>query len=288
MTEESQPRPLLTHEQVRAWVAERDDLAAEYGRVYNRLKAIQQKLDALSQILPENVVASLIGSAQPLPGEAPVSFQASRSDRDGIPKGVEPRPPKPRKAVPITDAVENLLAGEAGGRTPAWIRGQLSSDPEFKDRVERTPTSVSNALLRLVQRGKVLREDGLYYHPDMYAKIQSGELVEERLENGASESFNSVMHSVMRDRGGRFTASDAIASAKANEFLRLKIEEQPSRVYSWLSREVFKKKLLKADEFYSYPPEGEEAPSGKPLDASFAREGATSLFDNQRASSPAD
>jgi hypothetical protein len=281
MTEGSQLQPLLTHEQVRAWVAERDSLAAEYGRVYNRLKTIQQKLDALAQILPENVVASLIGKSSPLPDAAPVSDQATLSQRDGF--SVEGRSPKPPKRVPITDAVESLLASEAGGRTPAWLRKRLAEDGEFRARVKKTPTSVSNALLRLVDRGKVIRDDKLYYHPDMYAKIQSGELVEERLENGGSFSFNSVMHKVMQARGGSFTAADAITAAKESEVLRSKVEEQPSRVYSWLSREVFKNKLQKEGEFYSYPPEEGEAPDGSPPSAPIVREGATSLFPSQQA-----
>lgn len=248
MTQEVTSDALITADHVRQWVAERDTLAQEYGALLNRMRSVQQRLDALAQILPENVVAALIGAAPSLP-DVVVHHPAG----NGQSGGVTVNQAKTRKPVPITDAVENLLRDIPGGRTPSWIRAELAKDPEFEERVHRTPTSISNALMRLVNRGKALREDGLYYHPDMFAKIKSGELVEERIENGTSGSFNSVMHSVMQDRGGRFTASEAIESAKQNEFLRLKIEEQPSRVYSWLSREVFKHKLTKDGEYYAYP-----------------------------------
>ncbi|HEY6814845.1 MAG TPA: hypothetical protein VI168_04830 [Croceibacterium sp.] len=287
MTEDAISTPLITAAHVREWVAERDALAREYSELLSRLRSVQQKLDALAQLLPENVLSALLGEAPDLPA-AMMADPASASTlrQRGPARAHAPSPPR-EKRVPITDAIEAMLAGEAGGRSPAWFRARLGELDAFKARVEKTPTSISNALLRLVERRKAVRDDGLYYHPDIFARIRSGELVEERLENPASLSFNSVMHKVMQERGKPFTAAEAIAAARENEFLRERLEEQPNRIYSWLSRELFKNKLRKEGDYYSHPSNEEEAPSGNPPSASFAREGGASLFDNQRAE-PAD
>lgn len=252
MIEESSASALLTTEHVRQWVAERDELARQYADLHNKLTTVEAKLKALAQILPESVIAHLLTPSPVTTGNL-VTSPASQHVRVA-----PPAPPAESRPVPVTDATVAVLADEKGGRTPGFVRGRLALDPTYAQRVKQSPNIVSNALSRLVERGLVVRDDGLYYHPQVHSAIRDGLIDEERQENGSSQTFNAVMHRVMSERGGKFTAADAIKAANSDE----RIAEGPTaRIYSWLSREVFKNRLQKEGEFYFYPADEEEAQS---------------------------
>jgi hypothetical protein len=88
------------------------------------------------------------------------------------------------------------------------------------------------------------------------------------------------MHEAMKEYGKPFKAADAIRVAEHVPELAEKLREQPSRVYSWLGRELFKHKLAKDGDYYLYPSQRNEALNGKPASASVAEGAATPSFEN--------
>lgn len=281
MPDAETPVALLTSDDIRRWVEERDELVRQFQDVGSKLASKQQKLDAVVKLFPDNdVISKLIGRpvevglhvGMPMLGAPPRAHGATQQDH------AKAKPPS------FATAIKAVLAQENGGRTPAWVRDRLSQDPDMAVRVRRTPNSVGSTLSRLVEVGSVTRLEGLYYLTEVYAAIQRGEVEEDRTEVPAPQSFNAIMHAKMRSLGRRFTASDAVAVVKSDPELMARINGQPNRVYSWLSREAFKHKFLRDGEFYSYPSEGEEAPEGEPSGASHAREASTSLFDEPQRS----
>jgi hypothetical protein len=228
---------IVTIEDVQAWVVERAKVAAVYEESGKRLAELDAKLDALSHFLPEGTLEALLK-----PKFAPN--------------------PRPRVEWPFTDLVLDALASWTGGMTPSNIRAKLSEDPIVAERVTRSINGVSNALSRLLAKGEVIKVGNRYYHPDVHALIQGGEVAEEQVANEAKPSFNSWMHDVTRRLGKAFTASDAISAAKAERYGSETLETQPSRVYSWLSRELYRKKLVKDGDYYRHPDDENGAPNG--------------------------
>jgi len=87
----------------------------------------------------------------------------------------------------------------------------------------------------------------------------------------------------MRAYGRPFKAADALETATRIPQLAEKLKEQPSRVYSWLSRELGKNKLVREGEFYKHPAQRDGAPNGEAASAPFTGEVAASLFENPEA-----
>jgi hypothetical protein len=88
------------------------------------------------------------------------------------------------------------------------------------------------------------------------------------------------MHEAMKQYGKPFRAADAVNVAQHVPLLAQQVKEQPSRLYSWLSRELFKNKLARNGDVYFYPSERDEAPNGETAGAPFTGEAGTSLFEN--------
>lgn len=235
----------INGELIRGLIERRDAMRAE-------IEELDAKLKAIRVLLPE--AGDLIG----LPKDVQVP-QAPRSQSK-----------RPLAERSMTDLVMWAMRDEKGGRSSGAIRAKLETDPALAKRIYGSPTGLGNALTRLHERGLLIKVGRAYYLPEIYSKIQSGELEEERLENDNTKSFNSVMHEVMRRFGRPFTASQAISCASADEFLAEKLREQPSRAYSWLSRELYKHKLIKVGDAYVYPDQqGAQTASN-----------SSSLFDN--------
>jgi hypothetical protein len=273
MSETKPDAPLLTLEEVRRWAVER-------GEALARVAELDRKLQGVRLLFPE-LATMLFGTATPAPAPAKAvtirSGPLSQAKRDAL----------PFHEKPITDVVLIVLEGENGGRPPRWFRSKLAETPGLAERIEKNPTAVSNALIRLANRGRLKKHGDNYYLPDVYDRIQRGELQEEAVEvewgsrTPEAGSFNSLMHKAMMEHGKPFKAADAMEVAKRVPELREKLEQQPARVYSWLTREISRKKLAREGGFYFYPPERDEALNGKPASASVAGEAATSPIESQ-------
>lgn len=267
---------LLTLDEVRRWAVERDEAAA-------RVAELDRKLQGVRLLFPD-LAAVLLGASpaatRTLPPAKPKTTHRgpmSREKRDALPFHLKP----------ITDVAVILLEGENGGRPPRWFKNKMQQTPGLAERVEKNQSIIHNALVRLCERGTLTKDGENYYLPDVYERIQQGELQEEEASpqwgtrSPEADSFNSLMHKAMKEHGRPFKAADAMEVAKRVPELRDKISEQPARVYSWLTREITKNKLVREGGFYLYPPEREEAPNGIAASASITGEAATSPIESQ-------
>lgn len=239
---------------VRSWVQRRADLLSEVA-------AIDEKLRAVRVLMP--AVADMLATERLSESRSAVPDSTSLNDR------------------PMTELVLWALRDEKGGRDPRWIRSYLSQIPEIAHKVESKPTNVGNAAVRLVERGRLVKHDNLYYLPTTLERIKAGEIEEERVANGASPTFNRLMRDVLGRYGKPFAAADAIRLAKADPRTASLVEANPNRVYSWLGRETFKKKLIKEGELYRLPSNENEAPNGHAEGASEDGKAATSHIESR-------
>lgn len=240
--------PLLTKEQVEAWVVERADVARQHSILGARLDELDRKLAAVELLLPSAMSASLL----------------------------RPETVRPRSEASFTELTLEVLASGPRGFLPHEVRTVLIDDPEVSERARKSANGVTNALSRLLSIDKVIKRGGRYYLPETLERIESGELMEETPSED-STSFNQLMHNVMRAHGRPFTAREAMSVGVGNPEVAEKLEGQRSRIYSWLSREVYRGKLIKSGDVYSYPNE-----NGAPEGAPDAGEGATSPNDDPR------
>lgn len=236
---------VLYAEDVRSWVQERATLVARQTEIALRLEQLNGKLEAVRLLLPASVARELLGTEE---------FRPPVATREAL------LAKQKRVERPVTDLLMDILAGEKGGRDVGWFRERMLADPKLAPRITKSPTAISNGLLRLKARGKVKKAGRLYYLPEMLAKIVAGAVEEEHAGNVQAESYSSIMYRVMAERGGKFTAGEAIAAAKSDPVLAAQLIKQPSYVYSWLSREAFKNKLNKDGDFYSLPSNGNGRP----------------------------
>lgn len=96
----------------------------------------------------------------------------------------------------------------------------------------------------------VLRE-GLYYHPSVWRRIEAGELVEERVENGRPPtSFAREMERVFEEMGGTGNAAAVVAAAKADPATAQLVTTGASNVYRWLTKRYTLGLLLKEGDVY--------------------------------------
>lgn len=244
----------ITLDDVRAWVRRRSELYGEIAELDNRLAAVRVLMPAIANMLGS---VDIVSPSQP--DAEPVAFQ----DR------------------PMTDLVLWALRDEKSGRDTRWIRTRLSEIPELQPRIDGSPNSVSNATSRLTGRGLLIKDRGLYYLPDLYKKIQTGEVVEDRSTDDGHGSFNRMMQELVASHGKPFVAADAVALAKDHPILKSIVEDNVSKVYSWLGRQTFNKRLRKVGDFYALPGQENEASKLIDLDASDAGEAATSSKSNQ-------
>ncbi|OHD00692.1 MAG: hypothetical protein A3H25_16805 [Sphingomonadales bacterium RIFCSPLOWO2_12_FULL_63_15] len=221
---------LLTRGQVEAWVAERAEVFRQHSELAARLDDLDRKLEAVRCLLPEDTADALF----------------------------HPETKKPRAEWSFTELVLDVLAATDRGYTPAELRTLLNDDPEVGQKSRRSHNGVSNALQRLAAKDEVSKLGPRYYLPTTLQRIQSGEIVEQ-VENEDATSFNARMHAAMEDFGRPFVAKDAHEVAKRHGTLSEDLSEQPTRIYSWLSREVFRGRLLKEGSVYYYPSQRDEA-----------------------------
>lgn len=257
---------LLTADDVRALVREREDAAEAYAKAGARLKTVDDKLAAIRLLFPA-VAERMFGDLAPA---APTGSGASeKSKLSGRTYAQEP----------FTDAVVRLLADERGGRSSKWLRETLSSEPQWEERVRKNPTALTNALGRLREREHVIRVGDLYYHPIVYADIQSGKIAEERESNTSSPTFTSTMAQIVAGISQPFTASQAIEAAKANPAAAERLKENAAAVYSWLGRQVQRGELKKQGDAYSLP-DADGALDSDAASAPIAGRAATLPFEN--------
>lgn len=263
MVTESSPQALLTMEEVRAWIAERHDIRV-------RLEELERKIEGFRLLFPD-LADAMVGPPE-----------RSAEPRGSTPKiATKAKLHLPLHERPMSDVVLFLLKDEQGGRPPRWFREKCLQTPGLRERVERSDTLIGNTLLRHAKYGKLKKVRDRYYLPDVLKRIESGEIEELEDEKG-EDSFNSIMHEAMREYGKPFKAADAIMVAQQLPSLSDRLKEQPSRVYSWLSREVHKQKLRRDGHYYSYPPQGDEALNGNAASASSAGEVAASPIENRQ------
>lgn len=245
-------RALLTSDQVEKWVAERADVARRHAELSALLADLDRKLEAVSFLLPTAKAEALL----------------------------HPEKVKPRTEMTFAELALEVLGSADRGFTPADVRNILKADPEVGKRTWESANGVTNALSRLALKDEVVKQQGRYYLTETHRRIVAGE-IDEQLANDDVISFNSAMHAAMKSLGRPFTAADAQSEAQRHPDLAAKLSEQPSRVYSWLSREAFRHKLIKVGSYYSYPPNENGALPTESASAPEAGEGATSSTSDQ-------
>jgi hypothetical protein len=244
--------PLLTAEQVSEWVRERAEVAQQHEALGARLEDLDRKLEAVRLLLPAAAAALLL----------------------------EPNKPREHPNSGITDYIVQVLQSEPRGYSPAEVRAILKDHPEVGERVRRSINIVSNALIRLLAREEIAKHGAKYYWPETYERIQHGE-IEEVGDPRATDSFNALMHKAMRAYGRPFSAKMAMQVGKQDPEIAARLTEQPSRIYSWLSRELGRNNLNRVGMLYSYPANGNEGSSASPTNPSDAEEAATSSIENR-------
>jgi hypothetical protein len=269
MTESPSKPALLTEEDIHSWVVER-------LRHLEAVADLDRKLQGVRLMFPD-LAEKIIGSNE-----------RSNSRHTSL---IQPTPPKKarfaRKDLPLAqrtigDVAIYLLEDEQGGRSPKWFRDKMLEIPGLAERVEKSPTTIGNALSRLAAKGQLMKVGSGYYLPETLARIERGEIKEDSA-TPKSESFNGLMHRAMQEFGRPFKAAEALEVAKRIPELSDKLSEQPSRVYSWLSREIYKHKLRRDGDYYSYPSQRDGALNGNATSAPNAREVAPSPNENQPA-----
>ena len=262
---ENHSHSLLTTDDVQAWVLERQAALEVVDKLDRKLLGVRMMFPELADKLL-GMEAKQVAAPRRLRG------RLERATRDALPLN--------EKAM--TDVVLIILEDENGGRPPRWFREKMLSIPGLAERVKRSPTGVSNALSRLTGK-KLLKKVGPnYYLPNVYERVEKGEIDESGVTAAAKPTFNTLLHDAMKEHGKPFKAADAMRIAKHVPELVERLTEQPSRVYSWLSRETFKNKLVKEGEFYRYPSERDTALSGIAASAVVAGEvTASPTFENQ-------
>lgn len=242
--------PLLTAEQVASWVSERSDVARQYSALGERLADLDKKLAAVELLLPSALAGALL----------------------------HPENTRPRAEASFTELAMEVLSHATRGLAPNEVRNILIADPEVGDRAQASHNGVTNALSRLLAIKKVVKKNRRYYLPETLANIESGETVED-VSVSNTGSFNATMHLLMQKSGKPFTAKEALLEGKGHPPTAEKISDQPSRVYSWLSREVAKGKLIKTADVYTYPNENRAPAEAGALEAG---EVAASPNDNRQ------
>ena len=243
------PTPLLTTEQVILWRDERANVADEIESLQVKLASLDRKLEAVALLLPD-LARKLFGH---------------RSDDDA----------KPLHEQPWTSIVLSLVDGEKGGRTARWFREKVVADPDLSERFTASPTGLHNALSRLASRGELEKRDNLYYLPETLTLIESGELEEDE-EEGNISSIASVMNEILATFPNGVTAGEMVSEARNHPILRERAERSSTFVYSFLSREAFRHRLIKEGDVYRFPSKRDGAPTADAGSAPTAGEGATS------------
>lgn len=248
MVTESAP-PLLTTEQVILWRDERAEIAGQIDGLQEKLSTLDRKLEAVALLLPDLARLLLRDPTEP--------------------------PEKPLHERAWTDIVLALANGERGGRTARWFREAVSADPLLAERHAASLTGLHNALSRLALRGELLKRGNLYYSPETLKMIEAGDL-EEVEEEGETHSIASMLNEIIAKHPQGITAGDMVAEARSHPALAAKAEGGTAFVYSFLSREVFRNRLIKDGDVYHFPSNRDGAPPAKASSAPTEGEGATS------------
>jgi hypothetical protein len=240
---------LLTTEQVILWRDERAEVVEQIAGLEAKLALLDRKLEAVALLLPD--IAKLLLRDPSDPFEKPVHERA------------------------WTDIVLALINDERGGRTARWFREAALNDPLLAERHEASPTGMHNALSRLAARGELEKRGNLYYLPSTLESIEAGELEAEE-DEGETHSIAGLLNEIVARHPRGITAGEVVAEARKHPALAAKAVGSTAFVYSFLSRETFRGRLIKDGDVYRFSSKRDGASTAHTDDAPVAGEGRTS------------
>ncbi|GJD84334.1 hypothetical protein HPGCJGGD_2210 [Methylobacterium haplocladii] len=243
MSESSSWNFSLTREEILRRRVERDEIAAEIGRLQSKLEQEDRWFEAISLILPAQFKATLF-SIMPA------------SDGGEATRSVWRR------------AIEPVISAATRGLLPKEIAQGIrdGDNEEVKERLARNPNGLYAALERMEDDGQVVRHADKVYSAALYdALSQSGDLDDDADESGLTGVGLFIAKFILEN--GPIRPKTLMEALRNNDEFVERVTKNPQYGYSALSRLVRQGRLVKDGALYAVPsqkngPSGVSPPNG--------------------------
>ena len=230
---------IIDRETVLRKKAEREDARREAVRLQDVADKIDAWLAAAQMVVGEDAWGFLTqGLHDPTDDNPEVEQPANKSESTGT----APRPP----LICLIENMDLLSQGMSESELFEFAR----DDPETQD-LAPDIHSFRNVISKAVNRGRVRRKSGFLYSPELWSKIESGEIQDR--EDGPQQT--DVKAQIMRALAelGPSTNSQIVARLRTYEALRPRLRANPSYPGNLLSRLALDGTLNRTEGVYSIP-----------------------------------